>query len=336
MEDNPEKLSNFANKRFIVIIKDGFKLYIENFGYLILPFGILGIFSIFLKVVFLTEFENFVMQFGSDILNRISSNQDISTLQSEFSDIRTFFLLGVILVFLNGLISGRVSGIITVISMCLVSTFLYKKYFDGEANFFSSVKSSINKRMLTVILLIGVGISSGLFLLFIPSIIIYSFCIFLVFTYNINNIEKPISEARLIAKGAFWSLIGILIIEFLFIFFIDLIYRMIFNVALLFPYPRSYLTSFLFQILNGLFDIIFSPLILCFLTTLYTKLKAQKELNQKFAAKYYPTSEPSRETARGGISIMDTPLYCPFCGELIKTPQKFCPNCGKSLINLNL
>jgi hypothetical protein len=49
---------------------------------------------------------------------------------------------------------------------------------------------------------------------------------------------------------------------------------------------------------------------------------------------YYPSYESSEEESY----ITPTPIsqlgqfYCPFCGEIIKTPKKFCPHCGESVI----
>ncbi|MFX1594940.1 MAG: S8 family serine peptidase [Promethearchaeota archaeon] len=45
----------------------------------------------------------------------------------------------------------------------------------------------------------------------------------------------------------------------------------------------------------------------------------------------YPEQEPT-EAVDEPISQLGPSMYCPFCGEYIKTPKKFCPNCGESLI----
>jgi len=49
---------------------------------------------------------------------------------------------------------------------------------------------------------------------------------------------------------------------------------------------------------------------------------------------YYQTSYEPREQAYvtpEPPSELGSGMYCPFCGGLIKTPKKFCPNCGESL-----
>ncbi len=344
MEEDPQKLVNLANKRFSEVIGDGFKLFVKNYGYLILPFAILGIISIFLKILLLTELELYITEVGRDLIERMETTPDSSNLfETVFLPFMKFLIWSILLIVLQTLISGRIGGIITVISMCSVSTFLYKKYVNGEADFTSSFKSSFNKRMLLVILLIGIGIPLGIFFLIIPSIIIYGFFIFLIFTYNMKDIENPISEARSIAKGAFWKLIGIVIVYFLFTVIINLIYISIFNLVLDIPSTRNYGMKSLYQILYSIIDIIFAPLLTCFLTCLFSKLKAQKDLDQRFIKKYYPVreiykepypqEEPEKEVSTVRIPLKDEAIYCPFCGYLIEIPLKFCPNCGESLIS---
>lgn len=343
MAEDPKKLVNFANKRFSEVIGDGFKLFVKNYGYLILPFAILGIISIFLKILFLTELELYITELGRDLTEGMETTPDISNfIESEFMHLMKYLILNLLLFVLQNLIGGRIGGIITIISMCSVSTFLFKKYVNGEADFISSFKSSFNKKIFLVILLIGIGIPLGIFFLIIPSIIIYGFFIFLIFTYNMKDIENPVLEARSIAKGAFWRLIGIVIVNFLFIAIINLIYISIFNLVLDIPSTRNYGMKFLYQIFYSIIDIIFAPLLTCFLTCLFSKLKAQKDLDQRFIKKYYPVremykepypqQEQEKELSTVRMPLKDEAIYCPFCGYLIETPLKFCPNCGESLI----
>ncbi|MFX1575327.1 MAG: hypothetical protein ACFFB0_21535, partial [Promethearchaeota archaeon] len=280
MEEDPQKLVNLANKRFSEVIGDGFKLFFRNFGYIIIPFAILGILSIFLKILLLTELESYIAELGRDLVEKMESTPDISNLY--IIEFLQFLIWSIFLFVLQTLIGGRIGGIITVISMCSVSTFLYKKYENGEADFISSFKSSFNKRILLVILLIGIGFPLGIFFFLIPSIIIYGFYIFLIFTYNMQDIENPISKAHSIAKGSFWRLIVIALVYLLSTGIINLIYSSIFNLVLDLPSPRNFEMRFLYQILSNIIFIIFSPLLICLLTCFFSKLKAQKELDQKF------------------------------------------------------
>ncbi|MCK4779695.1 MAG: hypothetical protein KAT57_05890 [Candidatus Lokiarchaeota archaeon] len=357
MEEDTKKLVYLANKRYSEIIGEGFKLFAKNYRYLILPFAIFGVLAIFLKILLLTEFELYINELGRSISERLQTTTDISDfIESEFFLLLQYLILNFLLLIFQTLISGRVGGIITTISMCSVSTFLLKKHLNGEADFVSSFKSSFNKRMLLVILVIGIGLPIGIFFLFIPSIIIYNFFIFLVFTYNMKDVENPISEARLIAKGAFWKLIGIIIINSILIATVSFIYKLIidfvFDLSIInISSTRDYGMKFLYQLLYSTMDIIFAPLLICLLTCFFSKLKAQKDLDSKFIKRYYPArkayqeshpqlepemykqAEPYKELARVEMPLEGEAIYCHFCSYLIKTPKKFCPNCGKSLIS---
>jgi len=48
---------------------------------------------------------------------------------------------------------------------------------------------------------------------------------------------------------------------------------------------------------------------------------------------YHPSYEPQEQAyvTPESPSEIGPGMYCPFCGALIKTPKKFCPNCGESL-----
>ena len=107
----------------------------------------------------------------------------------------------------------------------------------------------------------------------------------------------------------------------------------------------------LYNILYSIVDIILAPLFICLLTVLFSSLKAKKDLGVQFQQAYQPSrdiyqesyrilrQEPYRDieteetTSIPEIGIKNR-LYCPYCGTLIKTPKKFCSNCGESLENV--
>lgn len=357
MEEDPKKLVYLANKKYSEIIGEGFKLFAKNYRYLIIPFAIFGVLTIFLKILLLTEFELYINELGRTISERLrTSPYNTDFIESEFFLLLQYLILNFLLIVFQTLIGGPVGGIIATISMCSVSTFLLKKHLNEEADFVSSFKSSFNKRMLLVILVLGIGLPLGIFFLVIPSIIIYGFFIFLVFTYNMKDVENSISEARSIAKGAFWKLIGIIIINIILIAIVSFIYNLIINFVfdlsiINISSTRDYGMKFLYQLLYSIDDIIFAPLLICLLTCFFSKLKAQKDLDSKFIKRYYPVrkayqeshpqlepemykqAEPDRELVRVEMPLEDEAIYCSFCGYLIKTPEKFCPNCGELLIS---
>jgi hypothetical protein len=84
--------------------------------------------------------------------------------------------------------------------MCLVSNYLYNKFIGNETKFFSEFKKAINGKLISAILLLGVGISVGSLFLFIPSIIIIGLFSFYVFTYNSDDSNQPLKDAREIAR----------------------------------------------------------------------------------------------------------------------------------------
>jgi hypothetical protein len=97
--------------------------------------------------------------------------------------------------------------------MCLVSNYLYNKFIGNETKFFSEFKKAINGKLIFVILLLGVGISIGSILLYIPSIIIFGYYAFYIFTYNSEDSNEPTRDAREIARNSFWKIIGVFVVN---------------------------------------------------------------------------------------------------------------------------
>jgi len=177
--------------------------------------------------------------------------------------------------------------------------------------------------------------------LYIPAIAVFSIFIFLVFTYNIEEIEKPTSEARAIAKGTNNKLkiIGVFIFNFCIIFVISFLLN---NLIDFFVDPnilsynyniwlesstRNYGMIILYQILLNLVNILLAPLFICLLTVLFVSLKAKKDLGVKYhyAVRRQPTLITQNEDS----------IYCPYCGVLINRLKRFCPRCGENLSPLN-
>jgi hypothetical protein len=168
--------------------------------------------------------------------------------------------------------------------------------------------------------------------------------IFLVFTYNIEEIEKPISEARAIAKGTNNKLkiIGVFIFNFCVIFIFSFMFNYLIDFFIdpniisynyniwLEPSTRNYGMIILYQILLNLVNILLAPLFICLLTGLFASLKAKKDLGLEYQRKYHSVRE--YETL---ISQVEGSIYCPYCGVLINRLKRFCPRCGENLSPLN-
>jgi hypothetical protein len=355
MEES-ERSVDLANKRFSDIIGDGFKLFFQNYMPLIIPLACFQVLMIVLDIFILTDLKWHINSMEldiSEIIDQFAEGADIT--ESEWNLITSFLFLNIGLFFLDNLIGA----IVITLAMCSVSNYLVKKHLYKETHFTQSFKSAFNKKIFLVILIIGICIPLGSILLFIPAIIIFGFYIFLVFTYNMEDTENPISEARRVAKGNFWKILSIFAFNFVFIFIFSFIYSLIIDLffsseafsnrynSWVDPSTRNYGMIILYQLLVNLVDILLAPLFICLLTSLFTSLKAKKDLGFSFQKQYLPVreryervySQPLGLTQGTDDSIeegsttklnFDGEFYCPFCGYRINIPKKFCPNCGES------
>ncbi|MFX1374858.1 MAG: hypothetical protein ACFFA0_03495 [Promethearchaeota archaeon] len=362
MEDS-QRLVDLANKHFSDIIREGFKLFFRNYKTLILPLAFFQVLLILLNIFLLTDLKWYVDSIEiniSDIMDKFTNNVPIS--ESEWKELTSFLLLNLAIF----LIENLIGAVIITIAMCSVSKYLFERYLHIDTNFLVSFKSAFNKKIFLVVLIIGICIPLSSLLLFIPAIIIFGFFIFLVYTYNMDEVDNPIREARRIAKGNFWKIIIVFAFNFIFIFMFSFIFNSIIELFLdpnsaifsynynlwLDPDTRNYGMLILYQILVNLMDIFLAPLFICFLTSLFASLKAKKDLGFNYQRKYYPVREMTEKayfqsgpSYRKQFKTIDesTPpesqsvshFYCPFCGRVIKTPKRFCSNCGENISFIN-
>jgi hypothetical protein len=356
MEVNALRLANLANRRFTEILYDGFKLFIQTFKTLILPLALFQISLIILDIFLLTDFRYYLSTLETNYTLIMDKLYDGLTLTAnEWNFLGSYLILNYVLIFLQNLIGA----IIISIAMCSVSTYIFRKFMKAEIRFIDALKSSFNKKMLFVILILGICLPISSLLFFIPAIIVFVFFIFLVFTYNMDTKRNPIFEARELSRGAFWKISGVFVINVLLISMISYLFNMIINVILntgsasfiasyyswYDPITRNYGMIILHEILVSLADIIFAPLFICLLTSLFSSFKAKKDLiflNQKgiyptrqTIKESYPLRQELYEDVQTEKSTLSTRLnekyYCPFCGHFITIPEKFCPKCGENL-----
>ncbi len=353
MENDKQVL---ASKTFRNILSDGFNLFFKNYVKLILPIALFFILSIVVKIFLLTDLIWLSYELETKVNKIINKNTtNITEAESDILLLYTFILF--LIIFLELLLVT----IFTVIAMCSVSIFVYKKYMHEETNFVSEFKKAFNLKMLLVIFLIGICVPLALFQLVFPGIIVFSFFIFLTYTYNMEDTkENPISEARLIGKGSFWNIIFIYLIAFVIILIINLLYQIILiftwdNFATnnyeswLNPDTRNYGMLILNDLLINLIIILLLPLFICLYTPLFARCKARKELRpvhlkpvkgiQDYKAQPvqspYQYSSPT-QPAWNSRTQLPSGIYCPYCGYAISNPKEFCPNCGDSLKELNI
>lgn len=361
MENNSQKLINLANKRFGDVLRDGFRFFSKNYKTLILPLALFQILLIILNVLLLTDLNWYIGSLGittAEIMDRFLESTTLTP--DEMNTLMVYLSLSLASIFLQNLIGA----IIIAVAMCSVSSYVYKKYMNEDVSFLESFKSAFNKKIFLVILILGVCLPAS-FIIYIPALFIFAFFIFSVFTYNMEVDKNSLSEARAIAKGSFWKIIGVFLINIIIVFTVGSIFTFILNTSISSyspefftnydswknPSTRNYGGLILVEILYSLIDIMLAPLFICLLTALFTSLKARKDLGPQFRQEYYPTrdmyqesyrilrQEPYRgtETAES-TSIpemgVENRFYCPYCGTLIQTPKKFCPKCGENLENI--
>ncbi len=360
MEISSRKFSNFAGKSFNESLADGFKLFYKNYGKLILPLAFFQILLIVLDTLILTDFKWYVESIGINVADIFTDLSDTSLIAEELNALTTYLLMSLVLLFLQNLIGA----IIITIAMCSVSNYTYQKYMGEDVSFKESFKSAFNKKIFIVLIILGFFLSLSSLLLFIPAIIVFGFFIFLVFTYNYED-TNPIKEAKRISKGAFSKVIGVFVVNFIFIYVVSFIYISSISAFLDIdsvysqaninswndPATRNFGMIILYQLILSIVDILLAPLFICLLTTLFASLKARKDLGYYPKKGYYQESYPRREqesfeftgnldtTLQPNIPVKDWTkerFYCPFCGYLITSPKKFCPKCGESLDSLGI
>jgi hypothetical protein len=341
MEKNSQRLVNLANKRFSEILSEGFRLFFQNYGSLIISLAFFQIVLIILDTFFLTDLKVYIDSIGVSVVDLMTGIvEDTPLTATEWNTLSLFLLLSIVLLFLQNLIGA----IVITIAMCSVSNYVLRKYMRLETDFSKSFKSAFNKKIFIVIFIVGICLPISAILLYIPAIFVFSIFIFLIFTYNIEEIEKPISEARAIAKGTNNKLkiIGVFVVNFCIVFILSFLFNYIIDLFVdpniisynyniwLEPSTRNYGMIILYQILLNLGNIFLAPLFICLLTVLFASLKAKKDLGVQYQRSYYPVREEPTL-----ISQNENRFYCPYCGVLIDGMKRFCPRCGENLSALN-
>jgi hypothetical protein len=329
MSENYPNLHSISNKRFNEILYEGFRLFGKNLT-LILPLGFLYIISLIITDLLVVDFDWQFLTLTPTIDTILS--KDPSTITPD-----KFMLMGRYLAsgFLSFFLNVLIPNLFNLLALCLVSNYLYNKFVGRATKLFPEIKRALNKRILMVILLLGVVFSAG-WMVLIPGIIIFGFFIFYVFTYHSNNSSHRLRDAKSLAKGEFWKIIGILFVNNLIILVCEMGYQMILNLTPLHssiswynPSTRKYGLIILFDLVMNLVRVFFTPLLICLLTPLYAHLKERKEIYLQYQTHYqgppqeYETPQKEKITGPG--------IYCPFCGKYMRVKFQFCMHCGQKL-----
>ena len=340
MSEAYPRMERYSNKRFSEVLSEGFRFFGKSWLTLIVPLGLFMLISLIIKNLLVADMVWRSLQMTAAV--EIIINKDPSAITNADLDLMMEYLA---LTLYSGFISGLIIAIFNVLAMCLVSNYLYNKFIGNETKFFSEFKKAINGKLIFVILLLGVGISIGAFLLYIPSIIIFGYYTFYVFTYNSDNSEdsnEPIRDAREIARKSFWKIIGVFVVSNLIIwiihFFIDDFLIQFYKTSWYNPSTRNFGMIILYDLIYNIVDLIFAPLFICLLTSLYVSLKTRKEIFVPYQTSYTQTPQsygtPYRDESSSikSMNAVDKPgsgLYCPFCGQFVKSKRQFCPHCGE-------
>ena len=345
MEPQPESNSKqiLAEKNIIDIITEGLYLFVKNYGKIILPFIILLTLSNLLIVLCVSQLEWYANLISPEIEALFTKIEETPELVNDY-DLFLMLQYALLLLFL-GFLEGVIGAFFTTLSMALVSSYLYKKYTKtDEIN-----EKILNKNLFLVLLLIGCGVPFGFFIiLIVPGIILFVFYIFSLFTSNLKEVNNPIKEARLIAKGSYLNIVIVFFFSVIITILINSVYQNIINLiwpvdttmyeSWLDPSNRNYIMLFLYSLINDVVGILFAPLFISTLTVLFACSKAKKDLGLNVSTGY---GQRMRQSDRYRESeVTDNHQYegyfCPYCGGKIEKIKKFCPNCGESLAGLNL
>ncbi|MBN1802620.1 MAG: hypothetical protein JW891_13995 [Candidatus Lokiarchaeota archaeon] len=351
-ENEIDAFRKLAEKPFNEILMDGLYLFGKKFGRLILYFLALLILSNFLIQVLTVELEWLIYNQGirvEAIYDLMDADPEAVT-EEDLLFITQYLLSMILVIFAQSLIGA----FFTTLSMSLVASHLYKSYTKKENN----SQSLINIKIFLPLFVIGLLVPTGFYiLLIIPGIILFLFYIFSIFTYNMEGVEKPLKEARKIAKYSYSKILLVFLIAAGISSIVQFIYQSVLDsiwivtdetyVSWISPDSRNYLMLFLNSLLRDLTGILLAPLFVSMLTPLFASFKMKKDLGyERVPARWTTRSNNTqeREYEPGIISeSIDIPevnrnrwqqrigRFCPFCGNRRDMSLDYCPNCGESL-----
>ena len=345
MSDDNQDLRRFANLRFSQLLSDGLRLFVKNWFKIVLPFAVLLLISVIISNFLVVDLNWHYYQM-TPIVDVIYQKDPLSITNADLNILVEYLIL----TYLINLITSISGTIFTTLAMSITGIQLYSYYTNYVGNYKEGFKGVFNKDLLLITLIFGIFVPLGTLLLFIPSIIIIGYYIFVFFTYREKNIEKPLKDARNLSRGNFWRILGVFIISAIIISIINIIYQFVigffwnFNTSTIIswynPTTRNYPMIILDDIIYfQLIGLIFSPLFICLLTPLYTSLKARTTLGYAYQKGSYAMQErytqlssvsntQAEETSEEGSN---QGFYCPYCGFHMLTKLKFCGNCGEAL-----
>ena len=114
--EKSQRIIDSANNRFSDIINNGFKLFFQNYGTLILPLAFFQIIVIILDIYLLTDLNWYIDSLSISISEIMEKFVDNATLtESEWNTYATFLLLtvGIVLWLIYGILIKQIPIILT-------------------------------------------------------------------------------------------------------------------------------------------------------------------------------------------------------------------------------
>jgi hypothetical protein len=368
---------NLATKTYGNLLSEGFTLFGRTYIKILIPIAIFNFIAVLLSIILLAPLQenlyNYYLthQVLFDRITQCTAGQPCPTTASEDLIINTFNFQASIYNFTQILLYGAFAAI----ASCAVSLYLYTTYTKGKSKLIDDLKISLSNKNILFAFFIGFCLSLlygltrflGAYADFMTILLLFPFCyfIFIVYTYNVKDVDRPIQEARLIARGQTLRILGAFvlssiiteIVSYIYLFFIrafwniDFLTRLSWSASLFNNFGIILFDKFLFYLLATLF----SPLFICLLTPIFASAKAKKEIGFRLQKEQFVSWEKRIEQPRprvqssgkkpakrpqakwktaASISKPSAPkgrkggIYCPHCGILIKTAKKYCPKCG--------
>lgn len=336
MSEDPLELTRIANKRFTELLSDGFKLFWRHWLKIIVPISFFYVLSLLIRIVLLAN-ANWNLILLEAIVAPLASVDPSSLTESQLNSMISYVLTTWGIDTLNFIIGA----VFTTLGLCSVAIYLYKDYIGEKTSLKESIKGAFNSKIIVVILILALLIPLGNFMLAIPSIIIFGFYIFSIYTYQLDDNGKSIKEAKILSKGAFWKITGTFLVSVVLTLIVVVFYQIL--IEIMFPISYSTLISwydpanlrfdliFLYNLMNNVGSILLEPLFICLLTPLFTHMKARRNLGYSHHQREYSYQRDYQTPTPTQPEYTEKGIFCPFCGQHMDFKLKFCPSCGESI-----
>ncbi|MHA1191881.1 MAG: hypothetical protein ACTSP9_06245 [Promethearchaeota archaeon] len=332
MSEDPLELTRIANKRYNELLKDGFGLFGKSWIKIIVPISFFYVISLLIRIVLLAN-ANWDIILLEAIVGPLAEVDPLTLTESQLNSMISyiFSIWGI------DILNFIIGALFTTLGLCSVAKYLYKDYLGEKISLTESMKGVFNRKIIAVLLILALAIPLGNFMLLIPAIVIFGFYIFSIYTYQLDDNERSIKEAKSLSKGAFGKIIGTFLFSGLITLTVTIFYQML--IEIMFPVSYSTLVSwydpanrrfdliFIYNLMINVVPLLLEPLFICLLTPLFIQMKVRKKLGYGHQRKYsqmvyQPPTQPE---------YVEEGIFCPFCGQHMDFKLKFCPSCGESI-----